>query len=49
MYVDRVLSEGTVDRVRNLRVWASDEHEHNGLIADGQRVLDHLIGLLRVV
>ena len=49
MYVDRVLSEGTVDRVRNLRVWATDEYEHNGLIADGQRVLDHLIGLVRTV
>jgi pimeloyl-ACP methyl ester carboxylesterase len=49
MYVDRVLSEATVERVRNLRVWATDEYEHNGLTADGQRVLDHLIGLLRVV
>jgi hypothetical protein len=49
MYVDRDLSEGTVDGVRNLRVWATDEYEHNGLIADGERVLDRLIDLVRAV
>ena len=49
MYVNRALSEGTADRVRDLRVWATDEYEHNGLTADGERVLDHLIGLVRGV
>jgi hypothetical protein len=49
MYVDRVLSEGTVNSVRNLRVWTTDEYEHNGLTTDGGRVLDRLIGLVRAV
>jgi hypothetical protein len=47
MYVDRDLSEGTAESVRNLRVWATGEYEHDGLTAGGERVLDRLISLVR--
>jgi hypothetical protein len=47
MYVDRALSEETAARIRGLRVWLTSEYEHDGLGVDGERVLDHLIDLVR--
>ena len=47
MYVDRELSEGTAARIRGLRVWLTSEYEHDGLHADGERILDRLIDLAR--
>jgi pimeloyl-ACP methyl ester carboxylesterase len=47
MYVDRELSEETAGRVRNLRPWLTNEYEHDGIRADGARVLDRLITLAR--
>ncbi len=47
MYVDRSLSEETAGRVRNLRRWLTDEYEHDGIRADGARILDRLISLVR--
>jgi len=47
MYVDRALSEETAARVRNLRPWLTNEYEHNGLRAEGGRILDRLISLAR--
>jgi pimeloyl-ACP methyl ester carboxylesterase len=47
MYVERVLSEETAARIRGLRLWLTNEHEHNALRADGGRVLGHLIDLAR--
>jgi pimeloyl-ACP methyl ester carboxylesterase len=47
MYVDRALSEETAGRIRNLRGWLTNEYEHNGLHADGGRILDRLIALAR--
>ena len=44
-YVDRVLSEETVALVPTLRAWVTNELEHNGLRADGERVLDRLFGM----
>jgi pimeloyl-ACP methyl ester carboxylesterase len=46
-YVDRTLSEQTAARIPRLQTWITDELEHNGLRADGSRVLDHLLGLVR--
>jgi pimeloyl-ACP methyl ester carboxylesterase len=46
-YVDRVFSEQTALLVPSLRPWVTNEYEHNGLRADGERVLDRLIGLAR--
>ena len=44
-YVDRALSEETVALVPTLRAWVTNELEHNGLRADGERILDRLFGM----
>ena len=46
-YVDRVFSEETARLVPTMRTWVTNELEHNGLRADGERVLDRLIGMAR--
>jgi pimeloyl-ACP methyl ester carboxylesterase len=47
MYVERALSEEAAAQIRGLRPWLTNEYEHNGLRADGARVLGHLIDLAR--
>jgi hypothetical protein len=32
--------------VPNLRTWVTSEYEHNGLRADGARIVEKLLGLL---
>jgi hypothetical protein len=46
-YVDRVFSEETGRLLPGMRPWVTNELEHNGLRADGERVLDRLFGLAR--
>jgi len=47
LYVERDFAEGTAATIRGLRTWQTDEFEHNGLRADGERVLGRLIDLAR--
>jgi pimeloyl-ACP methyl ester carboxylesterase len=47
MYVERAFSEQTAAQVRGLRPWVTSEYEHNGLRADGGRILARLIDLVR--
>ena len=47
MYVERAFSEETAAQIRGLRPWLTSEYEHNALRADGERVLGHLIDLVR--
>lgn len=47
MYVERTFSEETAGRIRGLRPWVTNEYEHDGLRADGVRVLDRLLALAR--
>jgi pimeloyl-ACP methyl ester carboxylesterase len=47
MYVERAFSEETAAAIRGLRPWLTNEYEHNGLRADGARVLGRLIDLAR--
>jgi pimeloyl-ACP methyl ester carboxylesterase len=47
LYVDRDFSLETAAAIRGTKVWETDEFEHNGLRADGERVLGTLIELLR--
>jgi len=47
LYVERTFSEQTAAQVRGLRPWVTNEYEHNGLRADGERVLDRLIAMAR--
>jgi pimeloyl-ACP methyl ester carboxylesterase len=47
MYVERAFSEETAAQIRGLRPWLTNEYDHNGLRADGARILDRLINLAR--
>jgi hypothetical protein len=47
MYVPRAYSEETAARIRGLRPWITNEYQHNGLRADGDRVLGRLIDMAR--
>jgi pimeloyl-ACP methyl ester carboxylesterase len=47
MYVERAFSEETAAQIGGLRPWVTNEYEHNGLRAAGERVLGHLIDLAR--
>jgi pimeloyl-ACP methyl ester carboxylesterase len=46
-YVPRVFSEETASRIRGARTWVTNEYEHNGLRADGARILGRLIDMAR--
>jgi pimeloyl-ACP methyl ester carboxylesterase len=47
MYVPRHLSVQTADRIRGLRPWITNEHEHDALRVSGAKVLDRLIAMTR--
>ena len=46
-YVERVFSEETAALTQGLRPWVTNEYDHNGLRADGERILGRLIDLTR--
>ena len=46
MYVERAFSEETASRIRGLRPWITNEYDHDGLRADGPRVLGRLLDLV---
>lgn len=45
LYVDSTFSMETAAAVRGLRPWLTNEYEHNGLRADGSRILGRLMDL----
>jgi pimeloyl-ACP methyl ester carboxylesterase len=47
MYVERAFSEETAATIRGIKIWVTSEYEHNGLRADGERILDRLLGMAR--
>jgi pimeloyl-ACP methyl ester carboxylesterase len=47
MYVERDFSEATAAGVRGMRMWLTNEYEHDGIRADGARVLGRLLDLAR--
>ena len=48
MYVDRLLSEEAARQSsKAFKVWATSEYEHNGLRADGEKLLGRLFGMVR--
>lgn len=47
MYVHREFSEETALMVPNMRLWFTNEYEHNGLRADGAAVLGRLLAMVR--
>ena len=46
-YVERAFSEETAALIRGARAWVTNEYDHNGLRADGDRILGRLIDLAR--
>ena len=46
MYVERAFSEETAQAIHGLKVWVTSEYEHNGLRADGDRVLGRLMDMV---
>ena len=46
-YVEREFSEETARLVPTMRTWVTNEYEHNGLRADGARILDRLVAMAR--
>ena len=47
LYVERDLAVETAAAIRGIRTWQTDEFQHNGLRADGERVLARLIEMVR--
>jgi pimeloyl-ACP methyl ester carboxylesterase len=47
MYVERAFAEETAAMIGGIKTWVTNEYEHNALRADGQRVLDRLLAMLR--
>jgi pimeloyl-ACP methyl ester carboxylesterase len=47
LYVERAFADETAAAIGGLRAWVTNELEHNGLRADGERVLGKLIDLVR--
>jgi hypothetical protein len=47
MYVHREFSEETAALVPNVKLWVTNEYEHNGLRADGAAVLGRLLRMVR--
>ncbi len=47
LYVERAYAEETAATIRGLRPWITNEYEHNGIRADGERILSRLIDLVR--
>ena len=47
MYVHREFSEETARTVPNMKLWVTNQYEHNGLRADGEAVVDRLLQMVR--
>ena len=47
MYVEREYSIETADAIRGAKVWRTAEYEHNGLRADGPKILERLLAMTR--
>jgi pimeloyl-ACP methyl ester carboxylesterase len=46
MYVERAFAEETAQTIRGTRAWITNEYEHNALRADGETLLNRLLGML---
>ena len=47
MYVERTFSEETAAAIGNLRLWLTNEYQHDGIHEGGERVMNRLIALVR--
>ena len=46
MYDERTYSEETAADIRGIKLWITNQYEHNALRADGEVVLNHLLAML---
>ena len=46
MYVERAFSEETARDIRGIKLWVTNEYEHNGLRSYGEKVLGRLLDML---
>ncbi len=47
MYVERTFSEETAQNIQGIKLWITNEYEHNALRADGEKVLGRLLEMLQ--
>ena len=47
MYVERQFSEEAARNIHGIKLWVTNEYEHNGLRSDGEKILDRLLKMLR--
>jgi len=47
LYVDRVFAEQTARTISGCKYWLTNEYEHDGIRQDGEKVLNHLIAMLK--
>lgn len=47
MYVERQFSEETAQAIRGIKLWMTNQYEHNALRADGEALLNRLLALVR--
>ena len=47
MYVEREYSLETGDAIRGAKIWRTADYEHNGLRADGPKIIEHLWQMTR--
>ena len=47
VYVERAFAAETAALIPGLRAWETNEYEHNGLRADGERVVGRLIDMVK--
>jgi len=45
--VERIFSEDTAANIKGIKLWVTNEHEHSALRMQGEKVLDHLLGMLQ--
>jgi len=46
MYVERTLSEETAQSIRGMKLWVTNEYDHDGLRVDGEKVLGRLLDMV---
>lgn len=47
MYVDKEFSLDTAENIRGIKLWITNEYEHDAIRLDGSRVLGRMLALLR--
>jgi hypothetical protein len=49
MYVELDYSRETLAKIPNSKAWITNEYEHNGIRADGERILDKLMAMVESI